>query len=324
MDYDGSNRRVLLDKSHLENPQGWRDSKSTSNVSNYEVVLSQLGESLKVYSKERQEGTNACSVHHGGCKELCLFNGSSAVCACAHGQVSADGRAYKEFEAFVVYSRMTQIDSIHISDANNFNAPFPSIESKEHIRNVIGLGDDYQRRLTCSLNPDEDLKPTLLCQEEFYGVRCQTLGSDINNSSSQSSSGKSSINGTVTAIVVVFVIIAVLIPAAKAAITVMRKRRRGQPFMHVRIQSQKNVEISNPMYLREDADEDVESLDPTFMIPSNKATNFANSVYESMYNDAAAGSSVNEEKKGLLHSEPSHPLEPHKNHPLVESSESFT
>ncbi|KAI9558491.1 hypothetical protein GHT06_015278 [Daphnia sinensis] len=177
---------------------------------------------------------------------------------------------------------------------------------------------------TCSLNPDEDLKPTCLCQEGFYGVRCQTLGSDINNSSSQSGSGKSSINGTVTAIVVVLVIIAVLIAAGVAAITVMRKRRRGKPFMHVRMQSQENVEISNPMYLREDADEDVESLDPTFVIASNKATNFANPVYESMYNDAAAGSSVNEEKKGLLHSEPSHPLEPHKNHPLAENSESFT
>jgi hypothetical protein len=40
--------------------------------------------------------------------------------------------------------------------------------------------------------------------------------------------------------------------------------------MHVRMQSQENVEISNPMYLREDADEDVESLDPTFVIASNK------------------------------------------------------
>jgi integrin beta 2 len=40
---------------------------------------------------------------------------------------------------------MTRIDSIYVSDANNFNAPFPSIESKEFIRNVIALGYDYQR-----------------------------------------------------------------------------------------------------------------------------------------------------------------------------------
>ncbi len=100
-----------------------------------------------MFSPERQIGSNLCAVANGGCKELCLFNGTSAICACGHGQVSADGRNCEEFDAFVVYSRMTRIDSIHISDATNFNAPFPSIESKEFIRNVIGLGYDYQRRL---------------------------------------------------------------------------------------------------------------------------------------------------------------------------------
>jgi hypothetical protein len=48
--------------------------------------------------------------------------------------------------------------------------------------------------------------------------------------------------------------------------------------MHVRMQSQENVEISNPMYLREDADEDVESLDPTFVIASNKVMLFIHCV----------------------------------------------
>lgn len=85
-------------------------------------------------------------MNNGGCRELCLFNGTSAVCVCAHGQVSSNGRDCEEFDAFIVYSRMTKIDSIHISDASNLNAPFPSIESKEFIRNVIGLGYDYQRR----------------------------------------------------------------------------------------------------------------------------------------------------------------------------------
>jgi len=42
--------------------------------------------------------------------------------------------------------------------------------------------------------------------------------------------------------------------------------------MHVRMQSQENVEINNPMYLREEADEDVESLDPSFALANNKAT----------------------------------------------------
>jgi hypothetical protein len=48
--------------------------------------------------------------------------------------------------------------------------------------------------------------------------------------------------------------------------------------MHGRMQSQENVEISNPMYLREDADEDVESLDPTFVIASNKVMLFIHCV----------------------------------------------
>lgn len=41
-----------------------------------------------------------------------------------------------------------------------------------------------------------------------------------------------------------------------------------------------------------------------------------------MYNDSAAGSNISEEKKGLLQSETSHPLELHKEHPLA--VESFT
>ena len=105
--------------------------------------------------------------------------------------------------------------------------------------------------------------------------------------------------------------------------------------MHVRMQCQDNVEISNPMYLREeDADEDDdEPIDPTFVLAANaKATNFANPVYESMYSSDAGngaigssgGSTVNEEKKkGLLQNSEipllSHPLELRpKDHPLAD------
>ena len=40
--------------------------------------------------------------------------------------------------------------------------------------------------------------------------------------------------------------------------------------MHVRMQSQENIEISNPMYLREDVDEDAESMVPTFVLNNDK------------------------------------------------------
>ena len=106
------------------------------------------------------------------------------------------------------------------------------------------------------------------CSEGFYGVRCQTRGSDVDTSVPPPA--PSSKVSTVTAVVVVLVILVVLIAAAVAAVTIMRKRRRGKPFMHVRMQSQENVEISNPMYLREDADEDVEPMEPSFVLASNK------------------------------------------------------
>lgn len=46
-----------------------------------------------------------------------------------------------------MYSRVVRIDSIHISDKDNLNAPFPSIQNKELMRNAIGLSYDYKRSL---------------------------------------------------------------------------------------------------------------------------------------------------------------------------------
>jgi hypothetical protein len=42
----------------------------------------------------------------------------------------------------------------------------------------------------------------------------------------------------------------------------------GKPFMHVRMQE--NVEISNPMYLREEVDDDAEALDGNFALDTGK------------------------------------------------------
>lgn len=44
-----------------------------------------------------------------------------------------------------MYSRVVRIDSVHISDEHNLNAPYPSIQSKELMRNAIGLTYDYLR-----------------------------------------------------------------------------------------------------------------------------------------------------------------------------------
>jgi len=123
-------------------------SAPVSNLSDHKVLLSGAGDSLKdlqIFTKARQQGTNPCSVNNGGCSELCLFNGTHPVCACAHGRVTASG-ACEDYDSFLVYSRVVRIDSIHMFDEFNRNAPFPSIQSKDFMRNAIGLSFDYERK----------------------------------------------------------------------------------------------------------------------------------------------------------------------------------
>lgn len=54
---------------------------------------------------------------------------------------------FSDYDSFLIYSRVLRLDSIHISDESNLNAPFPSIESKEYMRNSIALAYDYSRKL---------------------------------------------------------------------------------------------------------------------------------------------------------------------------------
>ncbi|RZF40959.1 hypothetical protein LSTR_LSTR013214 [Laodelphax striatellus] len=168
MNYDGSMREVLLHNSPLEHPFSlafyddklyWIDkvhlrgsilSAPSRNVSNYTVLINGLGDSLKdlvVYSKKHRQGTNPCAVDNGGCEELCLFNGTYPVCMCSHGLVAEDGKTCKEYSSFLMYSRVVRIDSVHMdTGANAMNSPFPSIQSKDLMKNAIGLTFDYKRQ----------------------------------------------------------------------------------------------------------------------------------------------------------------------------------
>lgn len=46
-----------------------------------------------------------------------------------------------------MFSQITQIHSIHMTDESNMNAPHPVIEHKDFMRNAIGLTYDYQHKL---------------------------------------------------------------------------------------------------------------------------------------------------------------------------------
>ncbi|XP_044727187.1 prolow-density lipoprotein receptor-related protein 1 isoform X2 [Chrysoperla carnea] len=165
MNYDGTDREAVLDHS-LESPMGisiindtlyWVDTvyehgsintAHLSNTSNIKILLKNVGDSLKdiqIFSKLRQVGTNGCAKNNGGCAELCLFNGTHPICACPHGKLAKDGRSCEEYDSFIMYSRVVRIDSIHMFDANNLNAPYPSIQNRDLIRNAIGLSFDYAR-----------------------------------------------------------------------------------------------------------------------------------------------------------------------------------
>ena len=91
--------------------------------------------------------------------------------------------------------------------------------------------------------------------------------------------------------------------------------------MHVRMNDNGTVEIHNPMFLKEDADEDHHGSEPSLIFDSDKVllqgTNPVYDVYESMYKGSNGGAKgeasggKDDEKKGLLQSEDfstDHPL----------------
>ncbi|KAB0803781.1 hypothetical protein PPYR_00751 [Photinus pyralis] len=168
INYDGSDHVVLLNQS-LENPVAltifnnsiyWLDSTHDrgsikvaplNNLSDYETLLRQGGDSLRdiqIFSKLKQVGTNPCAFNNGGCQQLCLFNGTDPVCACPHGILANDDKTCKDYDSFIMYSRVVSIDSIHMTNATIHNSPYPSIKNESFMRNAIGLTFDYnQRRL---------------------------------------------------------------------------------------------------------------------------------------------------------------------------------
>lgn len=120
-----------------------------NNLSDFTVLVKNEGPSLKdlkIFSQKIQNGTNFCANGNGGCQELCLYNGTHPVCACSHGQLSEDGKTCDPYDMFLIYSRVTSIDSIHLTDHNDLNGPIPRIQNATMLKNTIALSYDYARR----------------------------------------------------------------------------------------------------------------------------------------------------------------------------------
>lgn len=166
VDYDGNSKGILLNHS-LENPIAlalynksiyWADNSHSrgsikmapvTNLSDFTTLTTNEGSSLndlKIFSPDVQTGNNSCLENNGGCQELCLFNGSHPVCACSHGQISAtNGKMCDNYDEFLIYSCVTSIESIHLTDPMNVNGPIATISHPKLLRNTIGLSFDYER-----------------------------------------------------------------------------------------------------------------------------------------------------------------------------------
>uniref|UniRef100_UPI00358E1ABB prolow-density lipoprotein receptor-related protein 1 isoform X2 n=1 Tax=Myxine glutinosa TaxID=7769 RepID=UPI00358E1ABB len=123
--------------------------KRASKDSTEDVIALKTGigvqlKDVKVFSKDRQKGTNVCAPNNGGCQQLCLFlGGHERVCACAHGVLASDHLSCTDYDDYLLYSERTILKSIHLFDELNLNAPVRPLEDPEHMKNVIALAFDY-------------------------------------------------------------------------------------------------------------------------------------------------------------------------------------
>jgi low-density lipoprotein receptor-related protein 1 (alpha-2-macroglobulin receptor) len=131
---------------------------------------------IKIYSSRGQRGTNPCAINNGGCEEICLFNGQRTSCACSHGKIdSNDGKTCVEHDAFILYSKISRLESIHISNASDLNPPIKAIESDEHMRNTIGLAYNYESKLIFY----SDIQKGTINQVNFNGENHKVLLSNL-------------------------------------------------------------------------------------------------------------------------------------------------
>uniref|UniRef100_A0A336MF06 CSON015005 protein n=1 Tax=Culicoides sonorensis TaxID=179676 RepID=A0A336MF06_CULSO len=168
MDYDGNNKQTILNTT-IDNPVAldlidgnlyWADTTHDSaiikmapldNISD-SITITTVKSSikdLKIFSKKKQgargTGSNLCAVNNGGCQELCLYNGTSAVCVCSHGRIAPDGKSCEDYTTFLIFSRVNSIESVHVTDFKNMNGPIAKIQNATFLKNTIALAYDYRR-----------------------------------------------------------------------------------------------------------------------------------------------------------------------------------
>lgn len=142
---------------------------------------------------------------------------------------------------------------------------------------------------------DSPLQPMCQCVEGFTGLRCKT-SQDLKAAEIENSTPN-------TATVVISVVVAIVVLVVAAVVVWIWQRQRGKGISHVRLEENGGtVEMTNPMYLHA-SDDQVDDPNPVFTLHDSPNT-FKNPVYDSLYSEAASATITQEEKTGLLQSDP--------------------
>ena len=82
-----------------------------------------------------------------------------------------DGKTCIEHEAFVLYSRVSSLESIHIANESDKNPPIAKIESENYMKNSVGLAYDYDSRIIFY----SDLQKDTINQVGFDGKKHEVI-----------------------------------------------------------------------------------------------------------------------------------------------------
>jgi len=116
---------------------------------------------------------NPCVKDNGGCQDLCLYLGEPGKkrCICSHARLKSDGLTCKPYDTFILFSKLSQIDSLNILDDEHYNnSPYPPI-TVEPRANIISLTVDYeaQRVIYSEITRDQ------ICSILFNGTDKKVL-----------------------------------------------------------------------------------------------------------------------------------------------------
>ena len=123
------------------------DSKSEAKVEKQNLGDLTNLKDIKMYSPflQSEAVTNPCK-NTSFCEELCLFDGKDGLCQCSFKKLGADTRSCVDQSAFILYSRVSVIESLHLNPSNT-SAPYPPISNNAYLQNAIGLAYSFKDKI---------------------------------------------------------------------------------------------------------------------------------------------------------------------------------